>query len=170
MSNHEEPIPDELRPIPIATEDRFRLIVCPCFLSPSTDRIDVMRPPGDSIGGVLRSIGWARVSQYARVSIDDRLIPTAQWEYTLPAARQTLCIRAIPKGPGGQGKDALRIAGTIAILVAAVATGGLAASAVGAGSTLLGLSAGTWGGIAAAGVSIVGPTNSLALLPSRRAS
>lgn len=168
MSDHKEPVGNKNQLPAIAGEERFRLIACPRFLSSSAERTDVMQLPGDSIWGVLRSIGWERVPQYTWVTIDGRPIPMAQWEYTLPAAGQTLCIKAIPAGTS-QGKDALRIASMIAVVTAAIGTAGLAAGAVGVGSTLFGLSAGAWGGIAGAGVSIVGSTNSLALLPSRRA-
>lgn len=109
----------------------------------------------------MQSIGWMRDALHARVYIDGDLIPEASWEYTFPSAGQSVCIRAVPLG-GNQGKDALRIAATIAVIVGAIVTGGLVA---GIGGAFLGLSAATWGGIAAAGVSIVGTLGVSALIP-----
>lgn len=160
----------EFTEIPIDTqgESLYRLVVAPHLLSVEKDRLDVYRPAGGSVADILKSLGWTRDSLHARVIIDGRVIPEARWEYTVPAPRQSVCIRAIPMDSRGQGKDALRIAATITVIVGAIATGGLVATAIGAGASFIGLSATTWGGIAAAGVSITGSARTLDLLPLRR--
>jgi len=139
-----------------------RFVASPSPLSVDRGRIDRMVPEGLTVSGHLRTVGLNPDPLWARVFIDGRLIPKAEWEWTVPKAHQCLTVRAIPMGgDGGGGKMAVRIVAMLAVVVASVYTGGAAASALGPGGSGLfgvgGLSAGTAGAIGAgisAGITI----------------
>jgi len=87
----------------------------------STDRIQQDVPEGLPIADVFRLIGLNPDPIFARVFIDDQLIPKAEWEWAMPAAGQRITIRVIPtNGGGGQGKDAMRIVAMIGVVVASL--------------------------------------------------
>ena len=119
----------EVTVVPSSTRlplDAVNLVACPRPLS--TQRIVCQRPAGGTVADHLRAIGMFPDQMFARVFIDDRLIPQAEWEYAAPKAGQFLTVRTVPMGGGGGGKDALRIVAMIGVLVAAAFTvgGGLA--------------------------------------------
>ena len=137
----------------------FNLIASPRPFS--TDRINVQRPAGGTIADHMKSIGMDPGPIFARVFIDDRLIPKAEWEFARPAAGQLVTVRAVPTGGQGQGKDALRIVAMIGIVAAAL----LAPYAVAAYAPGWGL-IGSWSGAAlSASVMITGTLAMHGLLP-----
>jgi hypothetical protein len=91
----------------------------------------------------------------ARVFIDDVYVKDAAWEYTVPRPGQSVIVRAIPMGGGGEsggGKDVITIVAMVVILGAAIALSagalgpaglGLAGAYLAAGSTSALLAAGT---------------------------
>lgn len=153
----------------VHSEPALRLIACPSILSNEHGRIDALRPAGGSISDLLRSIGWTREAAYARVTIDGVPVRDAVWETTYPQAGQAVVVRAIPRG-GDQGKQALRIVASIAVIAAAIAMPyGLAAlGAPGLLTASGGLTA--FGVGASATTSIIGSTQGLRLLPARSES
>jgi hypothetical protein len=136
----------------------LRLIASPHPLSAEKDRIDRTVPEGGTVGDHIRGLGWTTEGLSARVFLDGELVQDAAWEYTVPHAGQALVVRAIPTGGPGGGKTALRIVSMIALMAAAVFTGGAEVFAV--GGALAG-----WGGAAAVGISLIGTLALNGLLP-----
>jgi len=121
-----------------------RLVASPSPLSLDRGRIDRMVPADLTVAGHMRTIGLAPEGLWARVFIDGRLIPQAEWEWAMPAPSQCLTIRVIPMGGDGGGKMAIRIVAMLAVVVAAAYTGGAAATALGpSGSGLFGAAGAT---------------------------
>ena len=84
--------------------ENLRIIACPHILSTEQGRIDVQRPAGGNVKDLLRSIAWVPDSLNARVFIDGEYVKDAAWEYTVPRPGQSVVVRAIPMGGGGEGK------------------------------------------------------------------
>lgn len=119
--------------------EALRIVACPRPFS--VNRIDVQRPAGATVAGHMTSIGMDPRRIYARVFIDDRLIPQAEWQFARPEAGQLMTIRAIPTGgEGGEsgGKTALRILAQIAVAMAAVAATAVGGPIAGAAVMILG--------------------------------
>lgn len=108
-------LPVETRPESLS---KLRVVACPRPFS--IDRADFLETPGATIAGLLGRCGLQPDRIFARVFLDDRLIPEAEWERVIPVAGQLLTVRAIPTDGGG--KDALRIVAMIAVVVLAVVT------------------------------------------------
>lgn len=134
----------------------LRIIACPHILSMEKGRIDVQRPAGGNVKDLLRSIAWTPDSMHARVFIDGVYVKDAAWETTVPGPGQSIVVRAIPMGGGGenQGKDIGRMVAMVSIMVLAVATQQYWAV------PLLGMSAAT---VFAVGIAAISITTSLAL-------
>ena len=101
--------------------ENLRLIACPHILSTEKGRIDVMRPAGGSVSDLMRSIAWTPEGLSARVFIDGEYVKDAAWEYTVPLPGQSVVVRAIPMGGGGQGKDATMIVALVGIIALSLA-------------------------------------------------
>lgn len=142
--------------------EHLRLIAMPHIFSIEKGRIDVMRPAGGSIHDLIRSIGWTPDSLSARVFIDGEYVKDAAWEYTVPRAGQSVVVRAIPMGGGGQGKDAGRMVAMISIMVLAIAAQQYWAVGLAAAS---GLSVMASSAVIVGTVSIVGTLGVQALIP-----
>ena len=154
----------EITRAPLTDKTRsLRLVACPRPFS--VDRIDRQVTAGGSIADIMRETGLDPDPIYARVFIDDVLVPKAYWEKVRPKAGHTLTVRVIPTGSGG-GKDVLRIVAMIAIIAAAIFLGPEFAG-------FLGFEAGTPGFLAAsaaitAGTSIGGSLRMNACIPPPR--
>lgn len=123
----------------------------------SEARIETNRPAGGTVVELMQSVDVPPDRIFARVFIDDRLVPSAEWEQTRPTAGQLVTIRVIPTDSGGGGsKDALRLVAMIAVVAAAAWVSG------GAGGLMTGAFAGGTAGAAGAGA-VVGIGLSLAM-------
>lgn len=98
----------------------LRLIACPTLVY-QLGRIDCHVYPGMTVAQHLREIGWKPNTLNARVTIDDRIIPYAEWEYAVPRAGQAVVIRVIPTG-GDQAKGLLRMTGLLAVVALSLAS------------------------------------------------
>jgi len=141
--------------------DTCRLIACPRPFS--VDRIDKKVHAGATIAELLGGIGLDPDRIFARVFIDDRLIPSAEWQSTKPSAGQTLTVRVVPTGGQGGGKDALRIVAMIAVVALAVYTAGT--SLPGSLAAFTGLSPAVSQAIVLSSIAIVGQLAITALIP-----
>lgn len=103
---------------PKAASSAISLIACPRPFS--VDRITTTIEAGTTIANALRAIGLKISGLHARVFIDDRLVPYAEWEYATPEAGQLVTVRVIPTGGGG-GKDGLRLIALLAVAALALA-------------------------------------------------
>ncbi|OIQ93741.1 hypothetical protein GALL_243330 [mine drainage metagenome] len=118
------------------------------------------RPLSSYLEGLPGNVCWG-------VCVNADPIPEEDWDQTYLAPDDYLTIMPIPEGGGGGGgKTVMRVVAMVAVMVAAVYTGGLAASAMGfvdgAGALTL------TGTAVAAGVgAVVSPPGSVAvaLLP-----
>lgn len=153
-------------------QDHLRLIAMPHVLSAEKGRIDVQRPAGGSVKDLMRSIGWVPEGLNARVFIDGQYIRDAVWEQTITQPGQSVIVRAIPMGGGGegQGKDVVRIVAMVAILGAAIAISGgalapLAGALAGAGGWAAMVGGSTAALIAGAATSILGTLALSSLIP-----
>lgn len=125
----------------------LQLIVCPHPLSTTRGRIDVLIPAGATVAEHLRAIGCELDRLNARVYIDGRLVPQAEWEWAVPRAGQLLALQAVPAdgGDGGGGKSILGIVAMIGLIVATWYIGG------GGALALMPSMVGGWTGAFAAG-------------------
>jgi hypothetical protein len=122
----------------------FRLIACPSISHER--RTDRYFESGQTVGDYLRKLGWTTEGLNARVFIDGRLVPEAEWLDAKPAAGQAVVVRRVLQGGGGQGNGGKQVAmlvGMLAILAAAFA----APAALASLASLAGASGGVWGGI-----------------------
>ena len=149
-------------------EKRLRLIACPT-LGLMRGRVDRYVYPGMTVAQHLREIGWTpNIISHARVTIDDRLIDYADWEYAVPQAGQCFVTRVIPMGGGaGGGKDAFRIVAMLGIIALSLAAPALIGTFGGLAGALLVTTPGM-AALTTAAVSIVGTLLITALIPPAR--
>lgn len=114
--------------------ETFRLIACPTL--GHERRSDQSLVPGQPLGAYLRALGWSPERVHARVTIDGRLVPDAEWLVVEPKPGQSVVVRTVPTGGEG-GKQAAQIVGMLALTVAAIYVGG------GGAAGLLGQTLGT---------------------------
>ena len=141
---------------------QFRLIACPSILHER--RSDTYCEAGRTIGDYLQALGWKTDGLHARVSIDGELVPDAEWLTAEPKAGQSVVVRRVLTGGGGQntGKQIVQLVGMLVIMAAAYATGqGYLASLL---PTALQMAMGVGGGVGwqVAGA-VIGIGGSLAL-------
>jgi len=136
-----------------------RLVACPRPFS--IDRIEQYIPEGTTVAEMMRGLGINPDRIFARVFIDDQLVPKAEWEWAVPRAGQFVTVRAIPTD-GGQGKDALRIVAMIAVVALAVASGQFYGAAF---ASSIGVSNAVGAAIITTTVSIAGTLAVNALIP-----
>ena len=147
-----------------------RLTVIPNLLV-EHGRIDRSLRDGETIADAMRAHGWTPEMVHARVSIDGRMIPSAQWESITPVRGSSIVIRRVPMGGGGGGgggKQTGQLIGMIAVMALAIAAPYAAPGLVAAMGGSFGglLAAGTWGGtLLSAGVGISGMLAMRALIP-----
>lgn len=134
--------------ITLRQADTVRVLARPHPFSEA--RIERRLPAGRTVGDHLRAIGLNPDRIFARVFINDRLIPSAEWEYARPTAGEFVTVRVIPTGGdgGGGGKDALRVVAMIAVVAAAAWVSG------GASGLMTGMFAGGTVGAAVAGAAV----------------
>lgn len=128
------------QPRPLTT---FRLIACPT-LSHET-RSDTYVHTGTSVGDAVRALGWTTDGLSARVFIDGRLVPDAEWETAVPQGGQAVVVRRVLTGGGGgnTGKQIGMLVGMVALIAASFfAPGALAGAA-----SFLGANGSVYGGI-----------------------
>ncbi|ALA60200.1 hypothetical protein [Nitrospira moscoviensis] len=143
---------DESREL-VVRPKQVRLVACPRPFS--VDRVDMRRPAGGTVADHMAAIGIDPDRVFARVFIDDRMIPTAEWERAKPAAGELLTIRVIPTGGQAEGKDVMRTVALIAVMVIAVAiTQGGVASLLGPAFQAGALGAQIGGSVFAIGASL----------------
>lgn len=117
---------------------------------------------------MLREIGLNPDPIFARVFIDDQLVPKSEWEWAVPKAGQQVTVRVIPTG-GGQGKDALRIVAMIGVITLAAVSAGAGGAPLGGFLGFTGAAAqGIGSAIIASTVSIVGSLAVTALIPPQK--
>lgn len=98
-----------------------RLTVIPNLLV-EHGRIDRSMQDRETIADAMRAHGWTPDQIHARVCIDGKLIPQAQWEYAIPARGSSIVIRRVPMGGGGGGgKNTGMMIGMIAVMALALA-------------------------------------------------
>lgn len=100
--------------------EEFRMIACQSLSHER--RTDHYFPAGKTLGEYVRELGWSTDNLHARVSIDGKIIPDAEWIVTEPLPGQSVVVRAIPGNGQNGGKQAAQIVGMIAIAVAAFYT------------------------------------------------
>lgn len=149
---------------PMNTHPTLRLIACPSLISVH-DRIDRFVLPGMTVAEHLREIGWKPNTLNARVTIDDRVIEYAEWEYAVPQAGQAFVTRVIPMNGGG--KDLFRIVAMVGMLALAFAAPALIGAYGGLAGALLATTPGA-AGIITAVTSIAGTLLLSALIPPSR--
>jgi hypothetical protein len=140
----------------------IQVVACPRPFSSVQVRRTVVE--GATIRHILDALALRGPHLHARVFIDDRLVPHAEWEYATPKAGQQVTVRVVPTGGGGGGKDILRVFAMIAVIAVAFwVTGG------GAGAFLpealgMGLASGTTAAAVAGGIIAIGGTLAVAAL------
>jgi hypothetical protein len=151
-----------------------RLTIIPNLLV-DHGRVDRSMRDGETIASAMREAGWIPGETHARVSIDGRLIPSAQWEYIVPARGSSIVLRRVPMGGGGGGgKQTGSLVAMIAVMALAIAAPyavpGLLAAGMGSMgfmTSFAALGAGTFGGMAlSAGIGIGGMLAVRALIPA----
>lgn len=130
----------------------------------SSDRLEDCIRAGETIAGALRRKGLDPDRIAARVLIDDRLIPSAEWEYASPAAGELVTARVIPTDGGG-GKDILRIVAMIGVVILSIAAPYLLPGLGPALGGFLGVSGQIGSALATAGIGIIGSLAINALIP-----
>ena len=146
----------------------LRIVACPRPFS--VERLDFLETPGSTVAQLLGRCGLNPDRIHARVFLDDRLLPEAEWQTIMPSAGQILTIRVIPLGGGGGGKDALRIVAMIAVVALAIYSGGALAGLAGLTEVVEGVTVLTTAGlvlsaVVTAAVSIAGSLVINALIP-----
>lgn len=126
-------------------------------------RIDVELPAGGTVAEMLAASG-VNPGPFLRVFLGDVEVPRDAWSHVRPKPGRILRVTAVPAGGGqGSGKTVARIVLTIAVIAAAVYTGGAAFGAAGVfGESAFGAAAVT------AGVGLAGTLLINALIPPPR--
>lgn len=99
--------------------EQFRMIAVPGICH--ENRQDRYFASGRTVGEYLHELGWTTDGLNARVFIDGRHVPDAEWLTAEPKPGQAVVVRRIYSGGGGgnQGKQILQIIGTVALAVGA---------------------------------------------------
>lgn len=151
-----------------------RLTVIPNLLV-EHGRVDRSMKDQESIADAMREAGWNPSMTSARVFIDGRFIPQAEWEFSVPQRGSSICIRRIPMGGGGGGggKQTGSMIAMIAVMALALAAPyvlpGLLAAGMGSMGFMTSFAAlGSGFGAAAlsAGVGVAGMLAVRALIPA----
>jgi hypothetical protein len=127
--------------VPALRDGASDLRVIACANPFSSDRKDIHLPAGGTILDMVRAGGIAPGMDShvvvwicdAAMKHDPVFIPRENWSVVRPKPGTVVTVKTVPAGGGGGGggKNPLRIVLTIAIMIAAIYTGGLAAGALG---------------------------------------
>ncbi len=103
---------------------QFRMIACPTISHER--RTDRYFESGRTVKDCLDELGWRTDGLHARVFIDGRYIPDAEWWTTEPQPGQAVVVRRVLRGGGGQGggKQIGMLVGMLVIMAAAYFVGG----------------------------------------------
>lgn len=132
----------------------------------ASETIDCTRPEGECINEMLAGAGVVP-SPSLRVYVGTREVPYNRWGNVRPRAGRRVTVAAVPAGGEGGGNKGLQIVLTLAILVAAVYTGGAAAPAL-AGVGASAAAVATWGAVVTSAIGLVGALAVSALIPPPR--
>lgn len=139
-------------------------------------RIDACAPAGSTIEQAIFAAGLPVVmAAYVRVWVDDWEVPRHLWATARPKPGRIVYLKVYPHGGGGDGgKNPLATVLTLAVMIAAPGVGSALAGAMGFTATATAFSvfgtAVTWGGVFAAGFSLVANLAISALVSAPRQS